>query len=309
MKKVLHFFFKALFVITMVHGVVDNANALPTYSRKYKEKCSFCHSVWPQLNRRGESFKINGYQLPKTPDGDTKGKAQLSEYSFLDIEDANPPVSAELQVSIVLDRDKKTKALGAKDSRRALLGSTRNFSFYASSTLNKNIAWFAKIKLGGEGEQKTSVEQGYLTINNLDKYQAVNLEIGISNLKQHSVITRHRNALPLEMTRTFGGLTGSSEDSPTLQLFGTPNGNILTYSLGVTDISGDTNNNTAIGGMLRLDFRSSKFAISYNYLGGNMTGINGSVGNSGGEAFDRLSAAVQPNQVHTHFLATRKDWG
>ena len=40
------------------------AEAIPYFARKYGQRCSFCHSLPPQLNETGMEFVANGYQLP-----------------------------------------------------------------------------------------------------------------------------------------------------------------------------------------------------------------------------------------------------
>jgi len=43
---------------------VDEANAVPTFSRKYKTSCMTCHVGFPKLNAFGDAFKNQGYRLP-----------------------------------------------------------------------------------------------------------------------------------------------------------------------------------------------------------------------------------------------------
>lgn len=40
---------------------VDQADALPSFARKYKMSCNQCHSGYPVLNAYGRQFKMNGY--------------------------------------------------------------------------------------------------------------------------------------------------------------------------------------------------------------------------------------------------------
>lgn len=41
-----------------------NAEAEPSWSRKYNAKCTLCHTTYPRLNRTGYEFKRLGYRLP-----------------------------------------------------------------------------------------------------------------------------------------------------------------------------------------------------------------------------------------------------
>ncbi|MEE8423496.1 MAG: hypothetical protein V3S49_03060 [Thermodesulfobacteriota bacterium] len=44
-----------------------NAEALPTFARKYKTACITCHATFPRLTALGEAVRLNGYKMP---DGD-----------------------------------------------------------------------------------------------------------------------------------------------------------------------------------------------------------------------------------------------
>jgi len=43
---------------------VEQAQAIPVFSRKYQTSCVTCHTIFPQLNPFGEAFRRNGYQFP-----------------------------------------------------------------------------------------------------------------------------------------------------------------------------------------------------------------------------------------------------
>jgi hypothetical protein len=40
------------------------AEAVPSFARETGKSCSYCHNAWPQLNKKGRSFKELGYRLP-----------------------------------------------------------------------------------------------------------------------------------------------------------------------------------------------------------------------------------------------------
>jgi mono/diheme cytochrome c family protein len=40
------------------------AQAVPAFARKYDVDCTYCHTVWPQLNRNGLIFRYLGYRMP-----------------------------------------------------------------------------------------------------------------------------------------------------------------------------------------------------------------------------------------------------
>ena len=51
-----------------VLATVEQAHAIPTFSRKYRTSCITCHKAFPMLNNVGEAFRRNGYQFPSDDD-------------------------------------------------------------------------------------------------------------------------------------------------------------------------------------------------------------------------------------------------
>jgi mono/diheme cytochrome c family protein len=47
------------------------AQAIPLFAQRYQLQCSACHSVLPELNAFGNSFRAHGYQLPLPKHGTT----------------------------------------------------------------------------------------------------------------------------------------------------------------------------------------------------------------------------------------------
>lgn len=43
--------------------VATDVFAVPAFARRYKVQCSFCHQIFPMLNRMGERFKERGFRL------------------------------------------------------------------------------------------------------------------------------------------------------------------------------------------------------------------------------------------------------
>jgi hypothetical protein len=62
-----------------------DAQAIPAFARKYDVNCTVCHTRVPRLNRTGERFLENGYQLPGTEDGDTIKKSRLGDLTLDDV--------------------------------------------------------------------------------------------------------------------------------------------------------------------------------------------------------------------------------
>ena len=55
-------------IVFLLLAIIQPANALPAFARKYGLRCSACHESWPMLNYFGQKFKDNGYQLMNDKD-------------------------------------------------------------------------------------------------------------------------------------------------------------------------------------------------------------------------------------------------
>ena len=63
-----------LLCVVWVTWNYDSVDAIPAFARKYQTSCNTCHTIYPQLNSFGESFRINGYQFPNDDEEQTKEK-------------------------------------------------------------------------------------------------------------------------------------------------------------------------------------------------------------------------------------------
>ncbi len=54
-----------LMFISLIFGMMWMlpANAVPSFSTQTEKKCSYCHTAWPQLNKKGRDFKMLGFRL------------------------------------------------------------------------------------------------------------------------------------------------------------------------------------------------------------------------------------------------------
>lgn len=69
MKRLRKFSVLGICVLVMFGLSVQTIHALPTFARKFQTSCSTCHTSVPKLTAFGESFRLNGYQIPE---GDEK---------------------------------------------------------------------------------------------------------------------------------------------------------------------------------------------------------------------------------------------
>jgi hypothetical protein len=50
--------------LTVYFAATPNAQAIPSFARKYQTSCQTCHTVYPVLNPFGEAFRRDGYRFP-----------------------------------------------------------------------------------------------------------------------------------------------------------------------------------------------------------------------------------------------------
>jgi len=85
------------FLLSLIVSVllVNEAAAVPSFARQTGMACAACHSVFPELNSFGRTFKLNGYTLTGIKQVESKRTSAASGLKFNEI----PPLSAMLQVA------------------------------------------------------------------------------------------------------------------------------------------------------------------------------------------------------------------
>lgn len=67
------------FILTaLIFWDVPQANAFPSFARKYKTSCSTCHYAYPKLNAFGKAFKHNGFRYPAGADAEMTKEEPVS---------------------------------------------------------------------------------------------------------------------------------------------------------------------------------------------------------------------------------------
>jgi len=255
MKKILGLFIIAAFVgLSVLAFTPTPSYALPNFAKKHEASCTLCHTVWPALNRFGEQYFMNGFQMPDTEDGGDVGKIKPDEHVALDSGGANPPLSVRLLVETFVTRDAKTES-GTDDSRSALIEARNAESpFFAGGTIGKNFSYFIDNIAGAQ-------EQMWVGLHNIGGPGMVNIRYGIINSADFDAWSNHRH----DLGGSFVGTVASDiyTDPVSLQFYGRPAGGPLTYQVSA-DTHGRSNTNSLnYGLMLRGDFGPA--AVSYHY--------------------------------------------
>ncbi|MDH5563841.1 MAG: hypothetical protein OEY91_09515 [Nitrospirota bacterium] len=154
------------------------AQAIPAFARKYDVNCTVCHARVPRLNRTGERFLENGYQLPGTEDGDTIKKSRLGD---LTLDDVTNYLGFRMRGNILQTTDYARHASGTNidgnPEDRTELGFPEVFSLLTAGTITNNVGFFAEVESNLE-EGETGVERAFVTFNNIGQHDWAHLRIG-----------------------------------------------------------------------------------------------------------------------------------
>jgi hypothetical protein len=221
---------------------LGNANAVPSFAAKYDKKCSYCHTAWPQLNKKGRDFKERGYRL-KEDLKDTSPRAPYSEQGTF-------PISAML-ISRPYDK---------KDSGEAKVRAIHEAEIFIAGTINKEISGFFEIE--AEDETGFEPELGSIALsyrfNDYANVQAVWGPAfwydGYGLLGDHFRMTRGH--VPL-IDQAFGGADGDNGLRGSRQSLNfTGRGGPVFYGLGVANgVAGDPEGEEpTVGGHAKVAF-------------------------------------------------------
>jgi hypothetical protein len=125
-----------LLVGTLATGLlVNQAEAVPSFARQTGMACAACHTVFPELNAFGRSFKLNGYTLTGIKQVEAKETSAASSLQFNQI----PPLSAMLQVT----------AVNAKTGDpRTNISLPDQLSFFFAGEISPHMGSFIQITMG-----------------------------------------------------------------------------------------------------------------------------------------------------------------
>lgn len=121
---------------TLATGLlVNQAEAVPSFSRQTGMACAACHTVFPELNSFGRTFKLNGYTLTGIKQVSSKSSAAASGLQFNQI----PPLSAMLQVTAT-----NTKT----GDPRTNIKYPDQLSFFFAGKISPHMGSFIQITMG-----------------------------------------------------------------------------------------------------------------------------------------------------------------
>jgi hypothetical protein len=116
----------------------QEAIAVPSFARQTGLPCSSCHTIFPELNSFGRTFKMNGYTLTGIKQVEAKNTSAASGLQFNQI----PPLSAMLQVTAT-----SVKADPATPGPRTNLALPDQLSFFFAGEISPHMGSFIQITM------------------------------------------------------------------------------------------------------------------------------------------------------------------
>jgi len=187
----------------------SRAEAVPAFARKYDLTCTVCHTKPPRLNPFGEAFSFNGFQIPKTEEGEVRKKRKVGRV-FLEKEIGN--------IFAVRILGNFAEGFSRSDQQEGHLSFPHELELFIAGTLTQEISYFIEMqaespKLEGseleaetelKGEDKDNAPPDKTLANGLsdsafEEQTGSGLELGraflVFNLGSYIKITRGSDSL------------------------------------------------------------------------------------------------------------------
>ncbi len=217
--------------------VLPNAHAIPAFARKYDVNCTVCHTRVPRLNRTGERFLENGYQLPGTEDGNTIKKSLFGD---LTLDNVTNYLGFRLRGNILRMFEYSRKATGpdidGNPQDRTELGFPEVFSLFTAGTVTNNVGFFVELESNLE-EDETGIERAFITLNNLGRHDWAHLRLGKIDPSAYSSYATLRQQFELIGDDS---VDNGSFTSPTINRLGLVPAAFANKFYGIFDRSGTT---------------------------------------------------------------------
>ena len=253
------------------------ASAIPSFARRYGTSCGMCHVVAPKLNAFGVAYKNNGYVMPggdenfiKQPDVELGAPAWKTLWPKAVWPGA---ISDRIPLSGAIEL---VTAVTPNDPVKVDFAFPEEFELLAGGTLSPRFSYFGELAFEFSGsETEVAFERGHVSMR-LTNSPLLNLrlgrfETGATPFSRFS----HRLTATDFIVSDFRALSGGfrfRNRQQGLELWGAkngPGGGGLTYSLGVVNGSGSSNDDNS-----QKDFYGS---ASYKFGGFGVTGPVGTM--------------------------------
>jgi hypothetical protein len=171
-------------------GALRQAEAVPSFARKYETSCLTCHTIYPALNPFGEAFRRNGYRFPSQngsvdsdaakadmiPMGQEEYKKTFPDSVWPDKITKDVPLSVMVNGSIAANLP-GTDAHDAAGNTFTWAGITGEFHLFAAGAFDDKLTYFSQLTIPDDGT--IEIETAYVLWNDVvGSSHALNIWLG-----------------------------------------------------------------------------------------------------------------------------------
>lgn len=181
---------------------INDAEAVPSFARKYDMSCNVCHTRQPRLNPYGQRFLENGYQLPGTADGGRKAKHLLGgETNGATLDDLSNLMAIRVRADIQKPSFEDNTVTETADDVDIVFPNIINV--FVAGTVTDNISFFGEMEYATrEGHVPAlAFERAFMVFDNLGGPQVANVKVGVFDPSAMYSFPTHRqqmNPIPPE---------------------------------------------------------------------------------------------------------------
>lgn len=177
MKKINELGLLSIFGFLMFSFLAQTAEAIPTFARKFQTSCSTCHVSVPKLTAFGESFRLNGYQIPEGDEKYLKEKAtSLGAPPWKEVwPNAIWPgaIPGSFPLSAWIMSDAKAPLEG--EDKEVIFDFPHEVELFMAGIMGEDVPFFAEVEIEG-GEIAAEAWMGFYNLFNSER--ALNLRVG-----------------------------------------------------------------------------------------------------------------------------------
>jgi hypothetical protein len=136
-----------------------NAEAIPTFARKYKTTCMTCHATYPRMTALGQAIRLNGLKMP---DGDeiyikeevVSQGAEAYKRVFPDaVWPSSIPGPPPISIRVIGDLEVDIGDEGSQRDNRAKIEFPHELEVLFGGAFGDNMSFFGEIELEHPGEE------------------------------------------------------------------------------------------------------------------------------------------------------------
>jgi len=201
--------------------LVQDAEAIPSFSRKYETSCATCHEAYPRLNAVGEAYRLNGYKFADDELYIKDEPVELGDEAYKRVwPGAIWPghIPGMPPIAVVLDNDFRAD-IGSKETKRSEFLTPRMAKILAAGDFGENVSGFIELSFERQGagsaghhggaaiaEGVETDVAGWVHFEDLLVENLFNLRVGLIGMHEIGLFT-HRGHNRFSISDYFYGAT------------------------------------------------------------------------------------------------------